>query len=184
MISSKSELSSKLDELIEFAEYPKGVIESTWKRLKKASPGTVDKIRRRYGNIAKKHEEEQFPWMLRYYKYRKAGGTSAFPSTLDQFSIRLDDLVQFADPRPRNNLGEFSPQGEGGPDPNAMYKTYIIAPQAPGMAPNKGSGLAGTAAGAAGLTVLGGAGGALGGHLAKSGLDKIGEALKKARKIR
>lgn len=96
-------------------------------------------------------------------------------------SAALDDLIQFEDPRPRNPLGEFTGQEEGGPDPNAMVKTYRIAPNQPGMAPNKGGGGPGIF-GASGLAVIGGAGGALGSAGAKGALSKIGDALKKARK--
>jgi hypothetical protein len=38
-------------------------------------------------------------------------------------SSMLDDVLEFADPRPRNPLGEFTGQEEG-PDPNAMAKVY------------------------------------------------------------
>src|SRR5262245_57106845 len=170
MISSRFELSAKLDGLIEF-------------RIPKRSPWSF-----RTGTGERKvliPVGRKDPAKYRLLKTVKSIGTSplglAVRKARQQLSAMLDDLIQFqGDPRPRNNLGEFSPQGEGGPDPNAMYKTYIIAPQAPGMAPNKSAGLAG----AAGLTVLGGAGGALGGHLAKSGLDKIAEALKRAKKAR
>jgi hypothetical protein len=90
----------------------------------------------------------------------------------------LDNLIQFqTDPRPRNPLGEFTGQEEGGPDPNAMVKTYRIAPAQPGMAPNK-SGILGASA----LTVLGGAGGALGGKIGGAAWDKIGSALKRVKK--
>lgn len=46
----------------------------------------------------------------------------------EQLSVKLDRLINFAaDTRPRNDYGEFTQQ-EGGPDPNAMYRTYHAPP--------------------------------------------------------
>lgn len=46
----------------------------------------------------------------------------------EELSAKLDRLILFAaDPRPRNDLGMFTDQ-EGGPDPNAMYRTYHYPP--------------------------------------------------------
>lgn len=75
-----------------------------------------------------------------------------------RLSAKLDDLINFEDPRPRNKLGEFSGQEEGGPDPNAMYKTYQVA--------RKG----GTFLGAG---VAGGVAGAAGGQLYRELIDKL-----------
>lgn len=87
---------------------------------------------------------------------------------MKEMSTMLDDLIQFqTDPRPRNNLGEFSGQQEGGPDPNAMYQTYRVAPNTPGMAPNKSNSGKMLAEGGA-LALVGGAAGAAGGHGYKS----------------
>jgi hypothetical protein len=51
-----------------------------------------------------------------------------------QLSAMLDHLINFAaDTRPRNDVGQFTQQ-EGGPDPNAMYRTYRQpAPRQPGL---------------------------------------------------
>jgi hypothetical protein len=46
------------------------------------------------------------------------------PPSITGLSSLLDGLIQFADPRARNQLGQFEPISQGGPDPNAMYKTY------------------------------------------------------------
>jgi hypothetical protein len=77
------------------------------------------------------------------------------------FSARLDQLLEFADPRPRNPLGEFTGSSEGVPDPNTMVKTY--AQKATDAA-------------------VGGAAGAVGGATAGAGgaaLKKILEVMKK-----
>lgn len=83
-------------------------------------------------------------------------------------SAKLDDLINFADPRPRNPQGEFSPQGEGGPDPNAMATVYKMPQQ-------QGTGV-GRYAGAA---LAGGALGATGANIAKAGWTGVTEAVKK-----
>jgi hypothetical protein len=90
-----------------------------------------------------------------------------------EMSALLDRLITFADPRPRNPLGQFSPQ-EGGPDPNAMATTYK-APQAQG-----GLGV-GKAAGAA---LAGGALGAIGSNIGKAGYESAVKAIKDLAKKR
>jgi hypothetical protein len=68
------------------------------------------------------------------------------------FSARLDQLLEFADPRPRNPLGEFTGSSEGVPDPNTMVKTY--AQKATDAAVGGAAGAVGGAtAGAGGLAL-------------------------------
>lgn len=165
-------LSAMLDELIEF-EYPKGVLQSVWRKLKKPSVKTMSKLRKGEGSVKREYDRltphvEDIAEQLKRFKFSKA----------------LDDLIQFqGDPRPRNNLGMFTDPGEGGPDPNAMVKTYRIAPAQPGMSPNKeGHSLLGLG----GLAVAGGAaggfGGAIGGVAGKAALEKISGAISRFRK--
>lgn len=61
----------------------------------------------------------------------KVAGPNALESLLKKVKVRgyrlsakLDDLLHFDDPRPRNALGEYSQQQEGVADPNTMHKTY------------------------------------------------------------
>lgn len=39
-------------------------------------------------------------------------------------SSKLDSIISFADPRPRNSLGEFAPKDDETPSPEAIHKTY------------------------------------------------------------
>jgi hypothetical protein len=89
---------------------------------------------------------------------------------LQELSSMLDDLIEFQDPRPRNPLGEFSPQGEGGPNPNAMATVYKQPQEQPGVGTAKGAGLV--------LT-----GGALGGIGAAGGKDVYGHLKKLVSKL-
>lgn len=177
MIMNYRAMSARLDQLIEFADiqYPKGVLQSSWRKWKKPflkrlhpPPGTV----RILGPLGKYKK-------LTPHINDIAEGLSKF-----RFSKILDELIQFqGDPRPRNNLGEFSPQQEGAPDPNAMVKTYRIAPAQPGMAPNKeGHGLLGLGGLAVGGGAAGGFGGAIGGAAGKAALKKISGAISRFKK--
>jgi hypothetical protein len=165
-----NQLSAKLDELIELADYPKEVLQSSWRKIKKPSAKTMRKIRKGEGEALSTYRK------LTPHVEDISNGLKKFRF----ISAELDELIEFqTDPRPRNPLGEFSGNEEGGPDPNAMVKTYRIAPAQSGIAPSKsGPGILG----ASGLTVLGGAGGAIGGKLGIAAWDKIGKAIKKVKK--
>ena len=169
-----NQLSSKLDELIEFAwKVPiKGGGVRIFPRKGVKSIGSSP-----LGLAVRKRQSEAAEYKSIIRGIQDAGKRM---ENYKFVSGKLDELIEFqTDPRPRNPLGEFTGQEEGGPDPNAMVKTYRIAPNQPGMAPNKsGPGILG----AGGLTVLGGAGGAIGGKLGGAAWDKIGSALKKVRK--
>jgi hypothetical protein len=65
-----------------------------------------------------------------------------------EISDRLDRIINFADPRPRNPLGEFTGQEEG-PNPNDMAKVYQTGNRT-GIAEGAGA----TAAGAASLPLV------------------------------
>jgi hypothetical protein len=43
---------------------------------------------------------------------------------LTELSARLDDVIEFTDPRPRNQQGMFADSTEAGADPNTMRKAY------------------------------------------------------------
>lgn len=85
---------------------------------------------------------------------------------ITELLAKLDELL-LNDPRPRNNLGEFSPQQEGVADPNSMAATYAT--------PKK-------AAGYAGAAVAGGALGSVGGAAGKDGYNALKNLLSKVRK--
>jgi hypothetical protein len=89
----------------------------------------------------------------------------------------IDDIINFADPRPRNPLGEFTGQ-EGGPDPNAMASVYKMPP------PQNGIGIPKLA----GAALVGGALGQIGGNIGKegwTGMTKLVKHLsKKAKTIK
>jgi len=90
----------------------------------------------------------------------------------------LDEILMGPDPRPRNPLGEFAPQGDGGPDPNSMAIVYKQPPQQEQQKP--GGVLTGSA-----LSVLGGFGGAAGANAYRNVMEKVKEHGKKfARRIR
>lgn len=85
----------------------------------------------------------------------------------NQLSVLLDDVIAFQDPRPRNLQGEFAPQGSGGPDPNAMATVYKMPqPQGSGIAQG------------AGAALVGGALGAVGGNIGKTGWAASRRAIK------
>lgn len=97
------------------------------------------------------------------------------PPQITGLSKLLDDLISFADPRPRTNLGQFAPQGEGAPDPNAMYKTYGPPQQ------QKQSGISKEITQATLAAPLVGAGGTAGGMAVKGLIEKLKKSkLKKA----
>lgn len=87
-----------------------------------------------------------------------------------RLSSQLDRLINFQDPRPRNPLGEFQPQSEGGPDPNAMATVYKQPQQ-------QGAGM--TLPKAAGAALAGGALGAIGGEAGKAGWKKAASIVKR-----
>jgi hypothetical protein len=116
------------------------------------------------------------PWWKRNSGALVAGGVGAGAGLGAGLAIRggnnrqnyiakLDRLIQFQDPRPRNKLGEFTGQSEGGPDPNAMVKTY----RQPGLAA------------VAGTSALVGASGTAGGLAVKYGADQLKKRLRKVR---
>jgi hypothetical protein len=117
------------------------------------------------------------PWWKRNTGALVAGGVGAGAglgaglalrggNNRQNYIAKLDRLIQFQDPRPRNKLGEFTGSQEGGPDPNAMFRTY----QNPG--PRLGS-IAASAA-------IGGAAGTAAGEGVKHGIEKI-KALRKVK---
>jgi|SRR5262245_31271553 len=130
-------LTSKLDDLLEFAggyiNTPEGV-----KKEKGAGayfnrnagkwiggtavfpigvlPGWLIDRSRKQHNIERTKEEHRYPANL-----------GKGPQLMSE---KLENLIQFgSDPRPRNDLGMFTSQQEGGPDPNAMVRTYGLPPQ-------------------------------------------------------
>lgn len=158
---SITDLSVKVDELIQMGDYPIQVVRSVVKKYK-PSPKTIKRL-------------TPPPKTIRIL------GPLGKPAKKAALFNLLENLIEFqTDPRPRNNLGEFTGQEEGGPNPNSMYRTYVIAPNTPGMSPNKGSSLGG-AVGAPALAVLGGMGGAAGAHAYKSLSDWV-KKTSKARK--
>jgi len=132
-----NQLSSRLDDMIQFREYPKTVLQSSWRKWKKGSAvtkGVKSVGTSPLGLAARKNQNQLLTYRsLTPHIEDIAHGLSKFRF----ISGQLDDLIQLgSDPRPRNNLGEFSGQEEGGPDPNAMVKTYRVAPAQTGMQPN------------------------------------------------
>jgi hypothetical protein len=152
-------LSAKLDQLIEFASpkiYPEAVMKSVWAKIKKPS-------RRTFGQIMRRHDP------------RSPIPTMVFRDQKHLLSAKLDELITFADPRPRNPLGEFAPQGDGGPNPNAMATVYKMPQQEQGI----------TGAGRTAATLLtGGALGAVGASAGKHGYDLTVKAIQRLAKKR
>lgn len=110
-------LSAKLDQVISFnllekhgAGIEKALLEIA-RRNKLRGAGVVIK-RKPIGSVYNKAEE-------RLANKLKPG--RLFPQRM---SARLDSIIAFGDPRPRNPLGEFSGSDDGVPDPNTMVKTY------------------------------------------------------------
>lgn len=150
-------LSALLDDLIEF-EYHPAIIKSAWRRIKKPSYKTLNKIRKSEGKD-----------LMTYRKLTPHVEDIAEKLSKFQFS-RKGDLIEFQEiPRNRNAQGEFSPQGEGAPDSNAMHLTYRVAPSQPGMAPDKEGLLPNNAKQLATVAALGGAAGTLGSEAVKGG---------------
>lgn len=87
-----------------------------------------------------------------------------------ELSAWLDDIIEFADPRPRNPLGEFTNQ-EGGPDANAMATVYKM-PQAHPQ--HEGPGIPKLA----GAALIGGALGQVGGNIGKEGWAGMAKLVK------
>lgn len=142
-------LSTKLDNLIEFISPEEFAAREAilWKRSKELGmerqffPGTHVPAP---SEAAKKPglKNKRFP--KNWYKERSEDSRS--------LSVKLDKLIQFGDPRPRNPLGEFSGEQEGVPDPNTMHKTY--AQTATNAAVGGAAGAVGGAtAGASGVAV-------------------------------
>lgn len=165
-LSSKSvaSLSSKLDGLIEL-QHPIPVVKSAWRRWNKVPPGKfMEKTK-----LVKEHEhlvgvlKSHNPTAINQERIKQAGELKEYK----KLSSMLNDLIELqGDPRPRNNLGEFTDQSQGGPNPNSMYKTYTIAPQTPGMSPNK-SMISPDTKKLATVALLGGAAGTLGSEAVK-----------------
>jgi hypothetical protein len=110
------------------------------------------------------------------------GGAMATPDWMIRQNTQtmgawIDDIINFADPRPRNPLGEFTGQ-EGGPDPNAMASVYKMPTQQNGIGIPK----------LAGAALVGGALGQIGGNIGKegwTGMTKLVKHLsKKAKTIK
>jgi hypothetical protein len=73
-----------------------------------------------------------------------------------ELSAMLDDLINFEDPRPRSpTTGEFRPEGEGGPDPNAMAAVYKMPQPQTGVSPGQVGKAAGAVFGAGALGAIG-----------------------------
>jgi hypothetical protein len=83
-------------------------------------------------------------------------------------SQRMDDLINFQDPRPRDLQGQFERQGEGGPDPNSMATVYKMPQQQSGVSVGK----------AAGAALAGGALGAIGGQAGKAAWNQTKKIVK------
>jgi hypothetical protein len=109
--------------------------------------------------LAQRYKEDR--WADRI---KRKTGKRPFTMGFEHFKLssKLDDLINFSDPRPRNPLGEFANQQEGVADPNSMATTYKS-----GI--TKGIGLTGAA-------VLGGAGGTAGSSLVKALIEKAKKA--------
>ena len=132
---------SSSNDPIEFG-YPASVIRSVWNRIKKPSSATIEEIKRKALTDWKARPPANWGEM-----HRRISGY--------RFSEWLDDLIKFgADPRPRNDLGMFTSQGEGGPDPNAMVRVYHMPPPQPPQTTFNPVNVAGTAALAAGAGTL------------------------------
>jgi hypothetical protein len=131
------ELSAKLDDLIEFQPkpYSREILESAWRRVNKPSRVTLGAMLRRHG------EHRNPPTMLFRMKKNWLKGLKKVA-----LLAKLDDLIYFQDPRPRNPLGEFTGQPQG-PDPNAMEQTYRSGLRR-GVLEGVGTASAGAAAGA------------------------------------
>lgn len=95
-----------------------------------------------------------------------------FSSKVKQVKIfeSAEEPIEFIDPRDRNPLGQFEPEGQGGPNPNNMAMVY------------KQPGLIGSLAKGGALAVTGGALGQVGGDLAKKAGKKGKEILKRFKK--
>jgi hypothetical protein len=123
------------------------------------APGyVVDRVRRKH-NIKKTEQEPNAPWFSK--------------GPIEELSTKLDNLIEFgADPRPRNQLGMFTQGQEGGPDPNAMVRTYHMPPPQQ-QAPASGTGVGNVAltAAIAGAT----------GTAATLGIKELVERLKKVK---
>lgn len=153
-------LSNMLDDLIELERnYPKEVLKSSWRNIRKPSKETLEKIRKSNSLLRKYHEAtphiEDIAKRLRKFRFSSRSG-----------------LIQFADPRPRNNLGQFQPAAEGGPDPNAMYRTY--GPAAAQVQQHQ-KGLSKEIVGATLAAPLVGAGGTAGGLAIKELVKRLGQ---------
>lgn len=88
---------------------------------------------------------------IRRKKAKKRTADEGFaPPEMALLSARdeLDAILQFADPRPRNDLGMFTGTEEGGPSPDAIsvaYKQQAVAGAGSGLTKGVGAGLAGGA---------------------------------------
>jgi hypothetical protein len=132
--------------------YPEAVMKTVWNKIKKPS-------RKTFGQIMRRHDP------------RSPIPTMVFRNQAHMLSAKLDELISFAaDPRPRNPLGEFSPQNSGGPDPNAMATVYKM----PQLQPQQQGGLPGSAA----TLLAGGALGAVGASAGKQGYEQIVKGVK------
>jgi hypothetical protein len=135
-------------------KYPKEVLETVWKKIKK--PRKPSPYAQSY-HSGEYHDDPK--WVNKDIKKARRDARG--------LSTKLDEVINFQDPRPRNPLGEFSPQGSGGPDPNAMATVYKMPqPKSPGIAEG------------AGAALVGGALGAVGGNVGKTGWAASRRAIK------
>lgn len=75
------------------------------------------------------------------------------PST-QSLSARLDGIINLADPRPRNNLGEFAGGEEGAPNPNEIDQVYKTRAVTKSIGQNlAGGAVAGVGAAASGSAI-------------------------------
>lgn len=147
-----SQMSALLDDLIQFAR--------------------GDIYKRETGNVYIPPRHSKMGFIGKSMRYRTVDPKSAAENLREakwlnkvrklKFSV-IDQLINFADPRPRNPLGEFTSQ-QGGPDPNAMATTYKMPqaqPQQQGLTMGK----------AAGAAIAGGALGSIGSNIGKAGWE-------------
>lgn len=137
-------------------KYPAEVLQSVWRKLKK--PRKLSPMAQSFHG-GEYHDDPK--WVNKDIKKARRD--------VEGLSARLDDMIQFADPRPRNPLGEFSPQGEGGPSPNAMATVYKT-PQQQSGGPSLIQG--------GGAALVGGALGAVGGNVGKTAWAASRKAIK------
>lgn len=125
-----------------------------------ASPDAAKKVAQQAGQAVAEQGKAGAPGTIPpWSKFAGFGAGAAtgvaaqsLPPRQQELSERLDKLIEFADPRPRNPLGEFSPQDSGGPSPNAMATVYKMPQQEQGVGRTAATLLTGGALGAVGAS--------------------------------